>query len=137
MCEVGPPRRVTIAWHSEGSSPAVSAGLRSSASSTKGSDTAGIPGSGMPCRWAMTRSRTSMRSVVRSAMTPPAVSNITTKRAVAAMTAWTAGVPLRMRSATSRVQARSVAMEAVTTRTSAACSVARRDLSKRESATAL
>ena len=56
---------------SAGSRPAVSAGARSSATSTEGSAGVGTPGSGSPTRWATRRSSMSRRSVTRSAIRPP------------------------------------------------------------------
>ena len=67
---VGPPRSVTSAMTSSGSRPAVSAGARSSATSTEGSAGVGTPGSGSPTRWATRRSSMSRRSVTRSAIRP-------------------------------------------------------------------
>ena len=69
--EVGPPSEVIKATTFSGSSRAVSAGARSSATRTKGSGSTGIPGMGASVRTATMRSRTSATSRVRSAMWPP------------------------------------------------------------------
>ena len=59
-----------------GSSPAVSAGARSSATSTDGTLGVGMPGSGSRRSSATTRPPRSRRSVTRSAIRPPMLLNI-------------------------------------------------------------
>ena len=65
--EVGPPWEVTMARVLLMSSAAVSAGDRSSATSTNGVSLTGRPGAGAPMRSAITRWPTSCRSAARSA----------------------------------------------------------------------
>ena len=67
VCEVGPPCEVTMARVLLMSSAAVSAGERSSATSTNGVSLCGRPGAGAPIRSAITRWPTSCRSAARSA----------------------------------------------------------------------
>lgn len=103
------------------SSVAVSAGAKSSANRTASPLTIGRPGSCSPRSCAITRSRTSFRSVVRSAITPPAASNMVTNFSVALAVAYSAGRPLRMLLRTALCQPRSLTMPAVAPSTSAAC----------------
>ena len=65
---VGPPSSVMIAFTRSASRVAVSAGARSSATSTKGWPGSGTPGMGTPSRVATVRLRRSSRSATRSAM---------------------------------------------------------------------
>ena len=84
----------------------------------------GTPGSGSPKTSATTRSRMSLRSVVRSAMSPPSFSNLTTKSAMASTVAWVAGRPPAMSFCAARFQPRSFARLAVAIKTSLATPVA-------------
>ena len=108
---VAPPRSVTSATMSSGSSPDVSLGARSSATSTDGSDGVGTPGSGSPTRWATTRRSMSSRSVTRSAIRPPMLVKIVTNCSTAASTAdtrpWPAGDVLGHRAAQALVAGQS------------------------------
>ena len=83
---VGPPFSVTSACTTSGSSPAVSAGARSSATSTHGVAGSDTPGSGSPTTWATTRRSMSRRSVARSAISPPMLVNTATNCSTAACT---------------------------------------------------
>ncbi|MPN05302.1 hypothetical protein SDC9_152552 [bioreactor metagenome] len=118
-----PPSWVTRPAITSGRSPAVSAGARSSASSTTGESGSGTPGSGSPRSSAITRSRTSFRSVVRSAIRPPIFSNFATKVSVAWTAAQSAGAPWSISLLTVRCQPLSVASAAVAASTSEACPV--------------
>jgi len=71
----------------------------------------------------MTRSRMSLRSVVRSAISPPSFSNWATKVATASVVAATAGLPAPMCRRAARIQPRSRASAAVATMTSLATPV--------------
>ena len=90
---VGPPFSVTRACTTSASSPAVSAGARSSATSTQGDFGSDTPGSGSPTRKATMRRSMSRRSVARSAIRPPMLVNTATNCSTAACTASTTGVP--------------------------------------------
>ena len=68
---VGPPRSVTRPITQLGSSPAVSAGARSSATQHRRLVGLGTPGSGSPVSWATIRRSMSRTSVTRSAIRPP------------------------------------------------------------------
>jgi hypothetical protein len=65
---VGPPASVMIPRQVSAVRVAVSAGARSCAARTDGTVSVGTPGSGWPSSRATARSRTSRRSVTRSAM---------------------------------------------------------------------
>ena len=121
---VGPPKRVTSALIMVGSSPAVSAGARSRAQSTTGEVGCGTPGSGSPISSATTRSRMSLRSVVRSAIRPPTFSNCATNCAMAFTVACSADSPPLMSLVAARIQPRSRARAAVAPSTSVATPVA-------------
>ena len=81
---VGPPRSVTRARMTSGSSPAVSEGARSSATRTQGVFGIWTPGSGSPTTWATIRRSMSRRSVARSAIRPPIWVKIPTNWSTAA-----------------------------------------------------
>ena len=115
---VGPPSRVASATTRSGSRPAVSAGARSSATSTDGSLGAGMPGSGWPVSSATIRSRMSCRSVTRSAISPPIERNSPANWSTAPTVACTASVPLRMREEAAESRPRSAASVAVALSTS-------------------
>ena len=117
---VTPPSEVAIAEMTDGSSPAVSAGARSSAQRTLGVSGIGMPGSGWPVSSASTRSRMSCRSLTRSAMRPPALRNMS----LSCSTAATVATPRRWLEPswadTRPTRPRSRARAAVATSTSAA-----------------
>ena len=121
---VGPPSVVASATTNAGSSPAVSAGARSSAHRIDGSSGTGTPGSGRPLSSATTRERMSRRSVTRSAISPPILVNISTNWSIAALTAPTAGAPSLMRFSAAPNQPRSCASVAVAASTSDAAPLA-------------
>ena len=121
---VGPPRRVTRARTSEGSSPAVSAGARSSAHRMTGESGLGTPGSGRPMSSASTRLRMSRRSVVRSAIRPPSFSNWVTNCSIASVVAVSALAPALMSLVAALSHPRSRASAAVAPSTSVATPVA-------------
>ena len=92
---VGPPFSVTSAAISPASSPAVSAGARSSATSTDGAAGVGTPGSGAPTIRATRRFSTSRRSVTRSAISPPSWVKTPTNCSMAARRAGSSASPSR------------------------------------------
>ena len=133
---VGPPRAVARPTTRCGSSPAVSAGARSSAQRIDGSAGSGTPGSGSPASSASTRSRMSLRSVTRSAISPPIVVNISMNWVAAAAVARTAGMPALIAFWAAPSQARSWASWAVAASTSAAAPAAAAARSRSRCATA-
>ena len=132
---VGPPNWVTSPRILLGSSPAVSDGARSGASRMMGWSGCGTPGSGSPRISAMTRSRMSFRSVVRSAIKPPSFSNCETNLAMASAVAVVAGLPAPIWRVAVRIQPRSSASVAVAARTSLAAPVAAEALAAKRAAT--
>ena len=121
---VVPPSRVARPITRVGSSPAVSAGARSSASSTDGTSGLGTPGSPCPVSSATIRSRTSRTSVTRSAMSPPSAVNMSMNCWAACTVATAAGVPPSIRCSTVDRRPRSRASPAVVDSTSALTPVA-------------
>ena len=85
---VGPPSSVTMPTTWFRSRVAVSAGARSVATMIVGLVSGGMPGSGTPSTLATIRSRTSRRSVTRSARYGPLASRILQKPS----TAWSTAV---------------------------------------------
>ena len=116
---VVPPSRVASPMTRVGSSPAVSAGARSSASSTDGTSGLGTPGSPWPVSSATIRSRTSRTSVTRSAISPPSAVNMSTNCCAAWTVATAAGAPASIRCSTVDSSPRSRARPAVVDSTSA------------------
>ena len=134
---VVPPSRVASPITRVGSSPAVSAGARSSASSTDGTSGVGTPGSPWPVSSATIRSRTSRTSVTRSAISPPSAVNMSTNCCAAATVATAAGAPASIRCSTAESSPRSRASPAVVESTSALTPVAAAARSASRSATTL
>ncbi len=134
---VAPPRSVTSAATSAGSSPEVSLGARSSATRIDGSVGVGTPGAGSPTRWATTRRSMSRRSVTRSAIRPPMVVKIVTNCSTAPCTAATGPCPAWRFLATPERRPLSRARPALAVSTSAAAPWALAALAENVSATAV
>ena len=132
---VGPPSEVARPTTRCGSRLAVSAGARSSAHRIDGSTGIGTPGSGRPASSAMTRSRMSLRSVTRSAISPPILVNISMNWVAASAVARTAVLPALIAFSADPSQARSWASCAVAPSTSAAAPVTASARSRRRWAT--
>ena len=122
---VGPPFSVTRACTTSGSRPAVSAGARSSATSTTGVAGSDTPGSGSPTRCATTRRSMSRRSVARSAIRPPMLVKTATNCSTAPCTAATIGAPPVSDFLTAARRPLSRARPALAVSTSAAAPLAR------------
>ncbi len=116
---VEPPSRVASATTRVGSRPAVSAGARSSASRTDGVSGLVTPGSLCPVSSATIRSRTSLTSVTRSAMSPPRLVNSSANCWAAPTVATAAEAPASIRCSTVDSRPRSLASPAVVVSTAA------------------
>ena len=116
---VGPPSSVTMPTTWLRSREAVSAGARSLATTMVGLVSSGRPGSGTPSTCATIRSRTSRRSVTRSARYGPLASSTLQKPSTAWSTAVAGPVPALMRRSTSAIRPGSCAINEVASSTAA------------------